>query len=36
MNVSIDVLQSKKEMAKNYILQSADENYITFNDVKKV
>ncbi|VVC39623.1 Hypothetical protein CINCED_3A017476 [Cinara cedri] len=35
MNVSKDVLQSEI-VAKNCILQSTDENYITLNDVKKV
>lgn len=36
MNVSKDVLQSEIEVAKNCILQSTDENYITLNDVKKI
>src|SRR5580765_4300772 len=36
MNISKDVLQSEIEVAKNCILQSTDQNYITLNDVKTV
>jgi hypothetical protein len=35
INVSKDILQSEIEVAKNCILQSTDENYITSNDAKK-
>lgn len=36
MCVSKDVLKSEMTVAKNCILQSTDEEYITLNDVKKI